>query len=78
MDLQLATVEDMAEELRRRKVWYALVAVENTNRPDVTNAWVAGQGESHLHVMRLCRIGARAFRKQHNKDAKPGSPRAGQ
>ena len=71
MELQLATIEDIAEELRRRKMSYALVAVENTNRKDNTNAWVAGQGESHLHVMRLCRIGARAFRKQHNKGARP-------
>jgi len=71
MDLQLATIQDIAEELRNRKLSYALVAVENTNRTHDTNAWVAGQGESHLHVMRLCRIGARAFRKQRNQDTKP-------
>lgn len=66
MDLQLATIEDMVDELRRRKTSFVMVAVENTNRQNETDAWVAGQAETPLHVLQLCRLGAKAFRKMND------------
>jgi hypothetical protein len=69
MELQLATIQDMIDELRRRRVPFVLVATENTNRQVGTEAWVAGQGETQLDVLNMCRLGAKTFRRLHN-----GSP----
>ena len=66
MELQLATIQDMIDELRRRRVPFVLVATENSNRDGMPGAWVAGQGETRLDVLNMCRLGARTFRRLHN------------
>ena len=73
MDLHLATIQDMIDELRRRRVPFVLVATENSNRAASANVWVAGQGESQLEVLNLCRLGARTFRQSQGEDVDSSS-----
>jgi hypothetical protein len=68
MELELATTDQIAQELRRRKQRFVLVARENTNRTDGGDVLIAGQAESALDVLRLCRQGARAFAELHQKE----------
>ena len=67
MDIELATIQDMIDELRRRRVPFVLVATEPSNRRTGMDAWVAGQGETQLDVLNLCRLGARTFRRSHDE-----------
>jgi hypothetical protein len=71
MELQFATVEDMIHELHRRNVPFVLVAMENTNRADAADAWIAGQGKTQLDILNLCRLGAQTFRRLHHAHFPP-------
>jgi hypothetical protein len=71
VDLQLATIQDMIDELRQRRVPFVLVATENTNRVADTHAWIAGQGATPLDVLNLCRLGAKTFGRLHGEDVEP-------
>jgi hypothetical protein len=61
MELELATTEDIARELRGREQHFVLIAMENTNRVAPHQVLIAGQAESSRDVIRLCWRGARAF-----------------
>ena len=68
MELELATTDQIAQELRTRKQRFVLVARENTNRGDSGEVLIAGQAESSLDILRLCRQGARAFAELHKEE----------
>lgn len=71
MDIELATIQDMIDELRRRRIPFVLVATEPSNRRAGADAWVAGQAETQLDVLNLCRLGARTFRRSHEEPESP-------
>ena len=44
MDLELATMDDIVDELRRRRLRFVLVARESSNSGRSDTAWIAGAG----------------------------------
>ena len=67
MDLELATLEDIAIELSHREVRFALVVVEDTNTPRTEIVCVAGQGVDHQDVANLFEAGRQFCELDHRK-----------
>ena len=61
MDLELATLEDIANELASRELRFALVAIEDTNAQFADAVWFAGQGVNHQDVSNLFEAGRQVF-----------------
>ncbi len=57
MDLNIATVDDIIQELRERNLFFVLVAVEHYDEKREPRAWVCGQGRSHTDVTGLLALG---------------------
>ena len=68
MDLELATTDDIVEELKRRDARFVLVVVESTNRMSPSKTCIAGQGKDPDDIVRLCGVGAEAFAELHGED----------
>ena len=64
MDLQLATFKDIAQELVRRQIRFAFVAVEDTNSARDEFACVCGKGLSHQDVAELFEYGRVVFEEE--------------
>ena len=54
MDLELATVGDLVDELRKRELCFSFVSVESTNRCQ-SNLVYAYQGKSYTDLLWLIR-----------------------
>jgi len=67
MDLELATLEDIATELSHREVRFALVVIEDTNTPRPEIACFAGQGVDHQDVENLFEAGRQICKRDHGK-----------
>jgi len=61
MELQLATTEDLVNELKRRRLRFVFVAVEDTNSARDDLFCVAGRGNSSDDLMHLIQLGQEAF-----------------
>ena len=61
MDLELATIEDIIDELARRQMRFVFVGVEHTNSHRDSLACVAGRGVDEGDVMHLFAAGKQAF-----------------
>ena len=61
MDLELATTEDIANELLNRQIRFAFVVIESSNslRPQV--ACFSGKGADHRDVSDLFEFGREVF-----------------
>jgi hypothetical protein len=57
MELEIATVDDMIQELRERNLFFVLIAVEHFDESREPRAWVCGQGRSHKDVKGLLKLG---------------------
>lgn len=57
MDLELATAEDIANELNRRGLRFFLIAMENTNTSRDDQLCIAGRAEDHEDLVELVGIG---------------------
>jgi hypothetical protein len=61
MDLQLATTEDIANELLERQIRFVFLAIENMNTPRAQSACFSGKGVDHQDVLELFEFGREAF-----------------
>ena len=61
MDLDIATTDDIIEELRRREISFLLVTVETSNSDRDMGVSIAGQGHSRRSLLRLCQMAKLAF-----------------
>ena len=61
MDLELATTEDIANELLKRQIRFAFVVIESTNTPRPQVACFSGKGADHQDVSDLFEIGRDVF-----------------
>jgi hypothetical protein len=68
MELDLATFKDIAHELMRRQIRFALVAVEETNSARNELACICGKGLSHQDVAELFEYGRLVFEEQTDED----------
>jgi hypothetical protein len=64
MDLQLATTDDIIEELRNRQLNFLLVAMETSDSGEDAGLSIAGQGRSKRSLLRLCQMAMLAFERQ--------------
>jgi hypothetical protein len=55
MDLELATTEDILDELRRRQMRFVFAGVENTNDTRCARVFCAGLGTGRQDLLRLIR-----------------------
>ncbi|MDH3717161.1 MAG: hypothetical protein OES79_03475 [Planctomycetota bacterium] len=53
MDLELATLHDISDELLRRKASFVLIAKEPTNQVKRRSFWVSGNGMRRGNIMRI-------------------------
>ncbi|MCA9213755.1 MAG: hypothetical protein KDB27_11850 [Planctomycetales bacterium] len=68
MDLQLATFEDIIQELERRKVTFLLVGVEPTNRVDANTVHISASATSRIELVRLVRMLRSAMERDSRSD----------
>jgi hypothetical protein len=68
MELELATTEDIVDELLRRQVRFAFVAVESTNSGRANFACCSGKGGSEEEVARLFDFGREIFQRHESDD----------
>lgn len=61
MDLELATMKDIVEELHRRNVSFVFVGAENANSPQENLVCFAAQGASADEIFSLMRYGREAL-----------------
>jgi len=61
MDLDIATTEDIIEELRRRELCFLLVTIETSNSERDADVSIAGQGHNRRSLLRLCQMAKLAF-----------------
>lgn len=73
MELELATTEDIVNELLRRQIRFAFVAVENTNSGRLEFACCSGKGADCHEVANLFDMGRDAFQR-HDSDGDPSGP----
>ena len=66
MDLELATLEDIATERSHREVRFALVVVEDTNTPRQEITCFAGGGVDHQDIANLFEAGRQMFQHDHD------------
>ena len=62
MDLELATTDDIINELRKRKMRFVFIGEINTNIKASSPTMVASQAVDRKDVFRLIRLGADEFR----------------
>lgn len=67
MELELATVNDIVEELRRRNLRFVFVGVEATNTREHT-AVVAGAGRDLVELLRMLNIGRATFENSYRPE----------
>ena len=65
MELALATMEDIAQELRRRKTPFVLFGVEPSNEKK-TNVQIAAGGTHLRQILRLLRLGKNVIEESPN------------
>jgi hypothetical protein len=53
MELELATLHDISDELLRRKASFVLIAKEATNQQKRCSFWVSGNGMRRGDIMRI-------------------------
>lgn len=53
MDLQLATTDDILNELHQRRMRFVFAGVENTNDPGSARVFCAGQGPCREDLLSL-------------------------
>ena len=68
MELEMATTDDVIEELRKRELCFLLVAIETSNSRRDANVSIAGQGQSQRSLLRLCQIAKIAFSRKPPPD----------
>jgi hypothetical protein len=61
MDLELATIEDIASELLSREIRFAFVAIEDTNTARTDGVCFSGKGVDHQDVSDLFEAGRQIF-----------------
>ena len=61
MDLELATIEDIASELLTRQIRFAFVAIEDSNTRRDDSACLSGKGIDHQDVSNLFAFGREVF-----------------
>lgn len=66
MDLELATTEDIANELLNRQIRFAFVVIESTNTPRTKVACFSGKGVDHQDVSDLFEFGREVFEGSDN------------
>ena len=71
MDLELATLRDISEELLRRKASFCLIAKEATNRRERSRLWVSGEGIRRRDLMCLARFTDRMFARKETRNNRP-------
>lgn len=72
MELELATTEDIVNELLRRQIRFAFVAVENTNSNRVEFACCSGKGADCHEVASLFDMGRDAFQRHDGDQSEQG------
>lgn len=69
MELQLATIGDIVEELRRRQLKFVLIGTEATNSRRMPLSFVAGQGEDREEMLYLISLGHAAIQDGDEEEA---------
>ena len=62
MELELATTDDIVNELRKRKMRFVFIGEINTNIKESSPTMVASQAIDRKDVFRLIRLGVEEFR----------------
>jgi hypothetical protein len=76
MDLELATLHDISDELLQRNASFVLIAREATNQSTRRSFWVSGNGMRRGNIMRVAGVCQRLFtrrddRRNSRKDSDP-------
>jgi hypothetical protein len=67
MDLELATMEDIINELRQRKVRFVFVGIEPSNQQAET-AQISAAAKDTTDILRLLRLGRSALEKTRYRE----------
>ena len=71
MDLQLATLRDISNELLQRDLKFMLLAEEQTNDLSENRVWVSANGIGRRDVIRLAHLGRLSFMESDHRP-RPG------
>jgi hypothetical protein len=71
MDLELATLSDMVDELRRRGTRFVMVAVEPSNQEKTPRMMHAAQGINARDMLSLVRVALQQVSNQGGEDDAP-------
>lgn len=70
MDLELATTDDIIQELRSRQMRFVLVSILNDNRNGLESTLVAAQADGVTHVYDLLEVAYREFTEMNDRQFK--------
>jgi ribosomal protein L18E len=62
MDLELATTDDIVNELRKRRMRFVFIGIVNRNSKEGDSSVVVAQATDRREAFRLTKLGANAFR----------------
>ena len=71
MDIELATIDDILDELRYRGMRFVFIGESPTNTPKPGRTVVAAQAIDQKDLCRLIRIGVEELRNQSNDPIEP-------
>ena len=72
MELQLATTEDIANELLERQIRFVFLTIESTNTPRLQFACFSGKGVDHRDILELCEFGREVFERDDDESDDSG------
>ena len=67
MELELATIEDIANELLAREIRFAFIAIEDTNTPRREFACFSGKGVDYQDISNLFGFGREVIERSNDE-----------